>query len=277
MSTTKNRPRHNRDQLRYPGDLAVAEWAHIKPLIPPAKRGGKRRVWPAPGGQRRDVRPEHRMPVAPHPKGPATAQRGERLLLSVERQRHAGEDSRRALHQMSRASRARGQPDCLYHRQPTREKRGKRGACIDPPGFDAGKLIKGKKRHVLVDRLGLLLRALVAPADVQDRDGGLMALSTLFRQFPFLKKLFADSAYAGPVFRDGLAIATPNLITEIVRQRDRAKGLVVLPQRWIVERTIAWLNRCRRFAKDWENLNHNALAFLRLASIRLVLRKLCYP
>jgi putative transposase len=69
----------------------------------------------------------------------------------------------------------------------------------------------------------------------------------------------------------------PDLITQIVRRCDQANGFVVLPQRWIVERTIAWLNRCRRLAKDWENLNHNALAFLRLASIRLMLRKLCNP
>jgi putative transposase len=89
--------------------------------------------------------------------------------------------------------------------------------------------------------------------DVQDRDGGLMVLSTLFGQFPFLKKLFADTAYAGPVFQDGLALAMPGLITEIVRRCDRARGFAVLPQRWIVERTIAWLNRCRRLAKDWEN------------------------
>ena len=122
-----------------------------------------------------------------------------------------------------------------------------------------------------------LLHALVTPADVQDRDGGLMLLSTLFGQFPFLTKLFADSAYAGPVFQDGLANVMPGLVTEIVRRSDRAKGFVVLPKRWIVERTIGWLGRCRRLAKDWENLNHNALAFLRLASIRLMLRKLCNP
>ena len=69
----------------------------------------------------------------------------------------------------------------------------------------------------------------------------------------------------------------PDLITKVVRRCDQAKGFVVLPQRWIVERTIAWLNRYRRLAKDWENLNRNALAFLRLASICLMLRKLCNP
>ena len=104
-----------------------------------------------------------------------------------------------------------------------------------------------------------------------------MVLSTLFGRFPFLKKLFVDTAYAGPVFHDGLTLAMPGLVTEIVRRSDRANGFVVLPQRWIVERTIGWLNRCRRLAKDWENLNHNALAFVRLASIRLMLRKLCNP
>src|ERR1039458_9646003 len=140
----------------------------------------------------------------------------------------------------------RGQPHRLHPRQPEREKRRKGGACIDPHGFDAGKLIKGKKRHVLVDTLGLLLHALVTAANVQDRDGGLMVLSTLFGQFPFLKKLFGDSAYAGPVFANGLATVLPNLVTEIVRRSDQVKGFTVLPKRWIVERTIAWLRRCRR-------------------------------
>ena len=95
--------------------------------------------------------------------------------------------------------------------------------------------------------------------------------------FPFLTKLFADSAYQGPVFHGALAGIQPQLETEIVKRSDRAKGFVVLPKRWIVERSIAWLNRCRRLAKDWENLNRNALGFLKLASIRLMLRKLCNP
>ena len=123
--------------------------------------------------------------------------------------------------------------------------------------------------------MGLLLHALVTGAAVQDRDGGIMVLSTLFGQFPFLKKLFADSGYAGPVFHDALANTMPCLAIEIVRRSDQAKGFLVLPKRWIVERTIGWLGRCRRLAKDWENLNHTALAFLHLASIRLMLRKLC--
>src|ERR1700682_6746701 len=122
---------------------------------------------------------------------------------------------------------------------------------------------------------GLLLQALITPADVQDRDGGIVLLSTLFGMFPFLTKLFADSAYQGPIFHTALAAILPNLDTEIVRRSDAAKGFVALPKRWIVERSIGWLNRCRRLAKGWECLNRNALAFLRWASVRMMMRKLC--
>ena len=104
-----------------------------------------------------------------------------------------------------------------------------------------------------------------------------MLLATLFGQFPFLQKLIADSAYQGPIFANALAEILPHLKTEIIKRSERAKGFVRLPKRWIVERTIAWLNRCRRLAKDWENLNRSGLAFLKLASIRLMLRKLCKP
>ena len=130
---------------------------------------------------------------------------------------------------------------------------------------------------MLVDTQGLLLHGTITAADVQDRDGGLALLATLFNLFPFLKRLFADSAYQGPIFHGALAGILPQLEIDIVKRSDRANGFVVLPKRWIVERSIAWLNRCRRLAKDWENLNRNALAFLKLASIRLMLRNLCNP
>jgi putative transposase len=104
-----------------------------------------------------------------------------------------------------------------------------------------------------------------------------LLLATLFGQFPFLQKLFADSAYQGPIFGNALAKILPCVETEIVKRPDQAKGFVQLPKRWIVEPTIAWLNRCRRLAKDWKNLTRSGLAFLKLASIRLMLRKLCNP
>lgn len=119
-----------------------------------------------------------------------------------------------------------------------------------------------------------MLHAVVHKADIQDRDGGILVLETLFGMFPFLKKLFADGGYQGPQFQNALARILPHLKAEIIKRSDTAKGFEILPRRWVVERTFAWLNRCRRLAKDWENLTRNALAFLRLASIRLMLRKL---
>jgi transposase len=120
-----------------------------------------------------------------------------------------------------------------------------------------------------------LLHVIVHPADIQDRDGGVLLLSTLFGLFPFLKKLFADGGYQGPQFKRAVAEILPELQVEIVKRSDQAKGFEILPKRWVVERTFAWLGRCRRLAKDFENLTRIALAFVQLASIRLMLRKLC--
>src|SRR3954454_16117342 len=122
-----------------------------------------------------------------------------------------------------------------------------------------------------------MLLALVTGADVQDRDGGVLLLCTLFRQFPFLHKLFADQAYARPIFHDGASEAMPSLAVDIVKRSKQAKGFVVEAKRWIVERTVVWLSRCRRLARDWEIRNHSAPAFLRLVSTRIMLRKLCNP
>jgi putative transposase len=135
----------------------------------------------------------------------------------------------------------------------------------------------GKKRHILVDTQGLLMHAIVHPADIQDRDGGAMLMATLFGAFPFLTRLFADGGYRGARFQSAVARILPRVTVEIVKRSDHAKAFVVLPKRWIVERSLAWLGRRRRLAKDWECLNRRALAFLRLASIRLMMRKLCNP
>lgn len=115
------------------------------------------------------------------------------------------------------------------------------------------------------------------PANIQDRDGGIQLLTVLAERFPLLTKLFADGAYQGPQFREGVANIRPQLVIEIVTRRDQVKGFVPLPKRWIVERTLAWLNRCRRLAKDVENRIRYAAAFVHLASIRLMVRKLCNP
>jgi transposase len=120
-----------------------------------------------------------------------------------------------------------------------------------------------------------LLHAIVHAADIQDRDGGVLVMATLFGMYPFLLKLYADAGYQGPRFQGALLRVVRQVNVEIVKRSDAAKGFIVLPKRWIVERTIGWLNRCRRLAKDWECLNRSALAFLRWSSIRLMLRRLC--
>jgi len=120
----------------------------------------------------------------------------------------------------------------------------------------------------------LLLHALVHPADVQDRDGGVWVMATRFGLHPFLLKLYADGGYQGPAFQAGLRRVCRGIQVKIVKRCDQTTGFAVLPKRWIVERTIGWLNRCRRLAKDWECRSRKALAFLRLASIRLMMRKL---
>ena len=124
----------------------------------------------------------------------------------------------------------------------------------------------------MVDTLGLILAAYVHPANVQDRDGALPLLKEARRLFPFVERVFADGGYQGPATASAVgAIGAWRL--EIVKRSDAAKGFVVLPKRWIVERTFAWLGRCRRLAKDFENLTRTSLAFLRLAMIRVMLRR----
>ena len=127
---------------------------------------------------------------------------------------------------------------------------------------------------------------MVHPANLQDRDGAVLVLDEHTRRlFPFLEKIFADSAYGGPKLREAIAAAGWKI--EVVKRHDGQRGFEILPRRWVVERSrrdgakrAAWINRCRRLAKDYENLSRTALAFIRLASIRLMLRRVtryCVP
>jgi transposase len=141
-----------------------------------------------------------------------------------------------------------------------------------PRGYNAGKKINGRKRHVLVDALGFLLRRIVHPASVQDRDGIAPLLGRIRRRFPWLQLLFADGGYQG----QGVAATARHerLEMAIAKRSDRVKGFVVLPKRWIVERSFAWLNRNRRLAKDVEQLIDTSTAHLYLAATRLLTRRL---
>ena len=141
-----------------------------------------------------------------------------------------------------------------------------------PRGYDAGKRIKGRKRHLLTDTNGLLVAAIVHAADIQDRDGAPMLLSSVRALFPWLRHVFADGGYAGPKLETALAqIGTWTL--EIVKRSDAAKGFELIPRRWVVERTIAWLNRNRRLAKDFEASIESAVAWIFIASVKLLSRR----
>src|SRR6516165_4474011 len=162
--------------------------------------------------------------MARRPEGPAAAFDALRLLRSLELGRHARSHPRRALREVSRSRRSRGEPDRRDHRQPERQERGKRGACIDPAGYDAGKKILGKKRHILVDTQGLLMQAIVHAADIQDRDGGAVLMATLFGAFPFLTRLFADGGYRGAQFQGAIGRTLAQVTVEIVKRSDQAKA-----------------------------------------------------
>ncbi|MBL6458661.1 IS5 family transposase [Belnapia sp. T6] len=275
MWTPENRPKYDRSKLRYPSDLTDEEWSMISPLIPGAKGGGNKRTI--------DVR---------------AVLNGVMYILSTGRQwaalpkdlpprstvndylRRWDEDRtldriHHALYVLCREQAGReASPTAAIIDSQSVKSAEKGGAGIDPSGYEAGKKIKGKKRHVLVDTQGLLMQAIIHAADIQDRDGGVLLMGSLFGLYPFLLKLYADGGYQGANFQAGLRTACRQINLEIVK-RSELRKFVVLPKRWIVERSIAWLNRCRRLAKDWECLNRRALAFLRWASVRRMLRRLC--
>ena len=142
-----------------------------------------------------------------------------------------------------------------------------------PRGYDAGKKIKGRKRHIVTDTQGFLVAAVVHAADVQDRDGAPDVLAGIRHSFPWLRHVFADGGYAGDKLRAALA-KIGRWTIEIIKRSDCAKGFEVLPRRWVVERTFAWLGRNRRLAKDFERTIESATAWLYLASIQLITRRI---
>ena len=142
-----------------------------------------------------------------------------------------------------------------------------------PRGYDAGKQINGRKRHLLVDSIGLMVAAIVHRADIQDRDGAPLLLATMRSAFPWLQHVFADAGYAGEKLRQALA-KLGQWTLDIVRRSEAAVGFEPLPRRWVVERTIAWLNRNRRLAKDFEATIESAQAWLFIASVKLLSRRI---
>jgi transposase len=272
------KPEHRRAAerrgLRYPSDLTDAEWALVGPMIPPAKRGGRKRTV--------DVREVlngifyvlstgcqwNALPTDLPPKSTiydyldlwdwdGTLERIHQALYLAVREQAGREAS----------------PTVAIIDAQSAKGAQKGGASLDPSGYDAGKKVTGRKRHILVDTLGLLLNVVVHPADLQDRDGARLVLDRRTRRrFPFIEHIFADANYQGPKLATALPL-TGTWTIEVVK-RNELHRFVVLPKRWIVERTLAWITRCRRLAKDFERHARKAAAFIRLAMIRLMLRRL---
>ena len=169
-----------------------------------------------------------------------------------------------------RRRRASTDPQRGGHRQPERQDHGKRG----PRGFDAGKKVNGRKRHLAVDTLGYLLVVVVHPANVQDRDGAKFVIAHLaaFGASSRLAHLWVDGAYAGE-FVEWVASQTGWMV-EVVTRPQGTKGFLLLPRRWVVERTLAWLGRSRRLSKDYEALPESEETLIYLTMIHLMLRRL---
>jgi putative transposase len=143
-----------------------------------------------------------------------------------------------------------------------------------PVGYDAAKKIKGRKRFLLVDSLGLVLGAAVVPADTTERDGAMTLLEPLVSTFKRLRKLWVDGGFSGEAFAAWVKDRRPALEVEVVKRTDDLGGFKVLPKRWVVERTFGWLMRNRRLVRDHEETVASATAFIHLALIRLLLRRL---
>lgn len=141
-------------------------------------------------------------------------------------------------------------------------------------GYDAGKRIKGRKRHLLVDTLGLVLGAVVTPASCPERSGAQTVLNRVADWFERLRRLWVDGGYSGEAFADWVKERWPKLAVEVIKRSDQVRGFAVLPRRWVVERTFGWLMRHRRLVRDYERSESSAEAWIHLAMIRIQLRRL---
>ena len=139
-------------------------------------------------------------------------------------------------------------------------------------GYDAGKKIKGRKRHILVDTMGLLLLVVVHSAGIQDRDGAKLLLEKAKGLFPRLQLIWADGGYAGKLV--GWVKSVCSWVLQIVKRTDDVKGFKLLPRRWVVERTFGWIGRNRRLSKDYEGRTETSEAMIYWAMTRLMVRRL---
>jgi putative transposase len=141
-------------------------------------------------------------------------------------------------------------------------------------GYDAGKRIKGRKRHLLVDTLGLVLGVAVTPANATERDGAQKVLGRVLGWFTWLRILWVDGGYTGDTFAHWVKGLRPKLAVEVVKRSDSNRGFKVLPHRWVVERTFGWFMHQRRLVRDYETTESSAEAWIYVAMIRIQLRRL---
>jgi transposase len=281
MWTASARAQYRRSGRRYATDVSDAEFALIEPLLPGCQRGGRarttslREVLNAILYLLRTGCPWRMLPKDFPPKstvygyfrrfGQDGVWHQTWMVLTMAAREQAGRE----------ASPSAGIVDSQSVK--TSEAGGPRGvACprasrrLDPG--DAGKKINGRKRHLVTDTQGLPLALAIHPADVQDRDGLALVCVRLRRRFPWLAHLFADGGYQGA--SAACAAAQERLTLEIVKRPPAAQGFEVLPRRWVIERSFAWLSRNRRLARDFERLIEVSATMAIVAVIQLLIRRL---